>query len=198
MVGFNRRFSPHMVETKKWLTGFQSAKAIIITVNAGAIPADHWTQDLKVGGGRIIGEACHFIDLARFLADAPIVSVHAVPMGGGEGSLGDCVTIQLKFANDSIASIHYLANGNKSFPKERIEVFGSGKVIVCDNFRVTREIGGRGKLKTRSQDKGHANELAAFVDSISKGSLPPISTDELIEVSRVTLDVAKLMQDQLA
>ena len=197
MVGFNRRFSPHMIETKKWLGGFQESKAIIITVNAGAIPADHWTQDIEIGGGRIIGEACHFIDLARFLADSPIRDFQAIPMGGGEGKLGDCVSIQLEFANRSIATIHYLSNGNKSFPKERIEVFGSGKVIVCDNFRVTHEIGGRGKLKTRSQDKGHANELAAFIGSISKQMPRPISTEELIEVSRVTLEVAEQIRSRL-
>ena len=188
MIGFNRRFSPHMIEMKNWLKGCQEAKAIIITVNAGAIPADHWTQDPEIGGGRIIGEACHFIDLARFLADSPISETNAVAMGG-EGRLGDCVSIQLSFKNGSIANVHYLANGNKSFPKERIEVFGSGKIMTCSNFRVSQQFGGRGKMKTKSQDKGHANELAAFVDAIGTGTWP-IAREELIEVSQATLEAA--------
>ena len=195
MVGFNRRFSPHMTEMKKWLG--PGSRAIIITVNAGAIPADHWTQDIEVGGGRIIGEACHFIDLARFLADSPIQAVAAMPMGG-EGRLGDCVSIQMTFENGSIATIHYLANGSKSFPKERIEVFSSGKVVSCDNFRSSRELGGSGRIKTRSQDKGHANELASFINCISNGGPWPISWNELVEVTRFTLEASDQVREQLA
>ena len=198
MVGFNRRFSPHMIQIKQWLAGCQDAKAIIITVNAGEIPADHWTQDVEVGGGRIIGEACHFIDLARFLADAPIVEAIATPMGGGDGRLGDCVSIQMKFGNSSIATIHYLANGNKGFPKERIEIFGSGKVLSCDNFRSSKELGGSGKLKTRSQDKGHKNELSAFINSISEGGSWPIPAQELIEVSRVAIETSDQVRKELS
>lgn len=197
MVGFNRRFSPHMIAMKKWLGANKGARAIIITVNAGAIPADHWTQDAAIGGGRIIGEACHFIDLARFLADAPITAVTATPMEG-EGRLGDCVAIQLAFENGSIATVHYLANGSKSFPKERIEVFSSGRVLICDNFRVSRELGGRGKLKTRNQDKGHANELASFINCLSQGGPTPIRLEELIEVTRVTVEAAAQVRDALA
>jgi predicted dehydrogenase/threonine dehydrogenase-like Zn-dependent dehydrogenase len=198
MVGFNRRFSPHIVEMKKWLSSNSGPKSILLTINAGAIPEDHWTQDLKVGGGRIIGEGCHFIDLARFIADSPIVSQHAMPMSGGDGRLGDCVSIQLGFADGSIGTIHYLANGSKDFPKERIEVFSGGKVLACDNFRKTIEIGGKGKLKTSSQDKGHAAELAAFISSIRFGGNWPIPADELLEVSRVTIDVAASVYDSLA
>ena len=117
MVGFNRRFSPHTLALKSWLAATNACKSVIITVNAGAIPQDHWTQDRAIGGGRIIGEACHFIDLARNLVDHPISSIHGTAMSGDEGRLGDCVNIQISFEDGSIATIHYLANGNKSFPE---------------------------------------------------------------------------------
>lgn len=197
MVGFNRRFSPHTVQLKKWLSSNAGPKTIVLTINAGAIPADHWTQDRKVGGGRIIGEGCHFVDLARFLAGSPIVSHQVMAMCGGDGRLGDCVSIQLGFEDGSMATVHYLANGSKDFPKERIEVFSGGKVLACDNFRKTVEIGGKGKLKTSSQDKGHAAELAAFVSSIRFGGKWPIPADELLEVSRVTIDVANSIQETM-
>ncbi len=197
MVGFNRRFSPHSVALKKWLAASPGARSIIITVNAGAIPADHWTQDLEIGGGRIIGEACHFIDLARFFADSPITSVYAQPMAGGEGRLADCVAIQLTFENGSLATVHYLANGSKDFPKERIEIFAGGRVLSCDNFRSSQEIGGKGKLKTRGQDKGHAAELTAFFDTLKNGGAWPIAAGELIEVSKATIDAANQIQQTL-
>ena len=168
MIGFNRRFSPHTDQLKQWLNSSPGTRSIILTVNAGAIPANHWTQDVNVGGGRIIGEACHFVDLARYLADSPFSLVKAFPMGGGDGRLGDCATIQLGFENGTVASIHYLANGSKDFPKERIEIFANGKVLACDNFRVSKEIGGKRKFKTRNQDKGHAAGLAAFIEYHTK------------------------------
>ena len=199
MVGFNRRFSPHMTTAKDWLQASTSAKSVIITVNAGAIPAEHWTQDLEVGGGRIAGEACHFIDLARYLVGSPIASTHAFAMDGGDGRLGDCVAIQLQFADGSLATIHYLANGSKDFPKERIEVFAGGRVIVCDNFRKMREIGGQGrKLNLRGQDKGHRAELASFTQTLlaAEGAWP-ISRDELIEVSRATIEAAEQVLAQI-
>ena len=191
MVGFNRRFSPHMTAAKDWLRSCKRSKSIIITVNAGEIPADHWTQDPEIGGGRIIGEACHFVDLARFLVGFPIQSATAFPMMGGDGRLGDCVALHLQFDDGSIATIHYLANGSKDFPKERIEVFAGGTVVVCDNFRQTREIGGqRRKLKTKGQDKGHKAELEAFINSLTTAGEWPISGNELFEVSQITLELA--------
>ncbi len=198
MIGFNRRFSPHMIEIKKWLKSTPGPVAILITVNAGAIPADHWTQLRDVGGGRIIGEGCHFIDLARFLAGDRIEKASAFPLKGSEGQLGDCVSMQLSFADGSIASICYLANGSKDFPKERVEVFGGGKVLTCDNFRVSKEIGGSRKLKTSSQNKGHQKELTVFFDAIKKGGSWPISAEELIEVSRTTIELDQQVQTMLA
>lgn len=189
MIGFNRRFSPHTVAMKDWLRAAPSNKSVVITVNAGAIPSDHWTQDPSVGGGRIVGEACHFIDLARYLVDSPITDSKAFPIHGGDGRQGDCVTIQLSFADGSTATVHYLANGSKNFPKERIEVFAGGKVVTCDNFRRSREIGGKRKLKTRSQDKGHQAELRAFVSAIREGGEWPIPLKEMLEVSRVAIEM---------
>ena len=199
MVGFNRRFSPHMTAVKEWLRASTTAKAVVITVNAGAIPAEHWTQDLEIGGGRIVGEACHFVDLARFLVDAPIEATHGFAVGGGDGRLGDCAAIQLQFGDGSLATIHYLANGSKDFAKERIEVFTGGRVIVCDNFRKTREIGGQGrKLNTRRQDKGYRQELACFVQSLLGGGAWPIPREELLDVSRATIEAAEQVRAQLA
>ncbi len=199
MIGFNRRFSPHTVAIKNWLAGSPAAKAIIITVNAGAIPATHWTQDPLTGGGRIIGEACHFIDLARFLAASPIELVDAKAMSKGDGRLGDCATIQLKFEDGSIATIHYLANGSKDFPKERIEVFAAGKVMLIDNFRTSRSFGSRTKFKTSSQDKGHAAELRAFVDAITNNNRNrPIPLTELLEVSCAAIDADEQIRRQIA
>lgn len=197
MVGFNRRFSPHMTTTQSWLQASSSAKTIIITVNAGSLPAEHWTQDRTIGGGRILGEACHFIDLARFLAGVPITSIHGHAMSGPDGQNGDCATITLHFSNGSMATIHYLANGSKDYPKERVEVFSGQRVIRCDNFRSTREYGGQGrKLKTRGQDKGHRAELEAFVNAIKNGQKAPISYDQLFEVTQATIEVDEQIREQ--
>ncbi|MFJ8234253.1 bi-domain-containing oxidoreductase [Ureibacillus sp. NPDC094379] len=191
MVGFNRRFSPHTQKMKELLNTVVSPKAVMITVNAGAIPFNHWTQDLEVGGGRIIGEGCHFIDLARYIVGKPIVSSNAIKMDiPGEESIEDKVSIQLTFEEGSIATILYLANGDKSFPKERIEVFANNKILALDNFKVLEGYGWDNfkKFKTKSQDKGHANGIEAFVNSVKSGE-PAIPFEEIIEVTKVTLDV---------
>jgi predicted dehydrogenase len=140
MVGFNRRFAPQVVKMKALLETVAEPKSFVMTVNAGEIPADHWTQDPEVGGGRIIGEACHFIDLLRHLAGAPIVRHHAVALGRHPGLAvtEDKAMITLEFADGSVGTIHYLANGHKAFPKERLEVFCAGRVLQLDNFRSLR------------------------------------------------------------
>src|ERR1035437_7112345 len=120
MVGFNRRFAPQVQKISALLKGVTGPKSFVMTVNAGAIPPAHWTQDLAVGGGRLIGEACHFIDLLRFLAGARIASHQATRM---DAQSGDSVSISLRFEDGSIGMVHYLADGSKAFPKERMEVF---------------------------------------------------------------------------
>lgn len=194
MVGFNRRFSPQVTEMKSLLGAVTEPKAFIMTVNAGAIPTDHWTQDPEVGGGRIIGEACHFIDLLRHLAGTVITrhSVFALDRAGGTAGPADKVSIMLEFADGSVGTIHYLANGHKSFPKERLEVFAGGRILRLDNFR---RLHGWGWKKIRNkrlwrQDKGQAACAGAFIEAVRKGEPSPIPEDEILEVSRVSIEAA--------
>lgn len=185
MVGFNRRFAPHIQRMKQLLDGVAEPKTLVMTVNAGHIPLEHWTQDRLVGGGRIIGEGCHFIDLLRFLTGSPITVVQA--MSTGE----DKVTATLRFADGSIGTIHYFSNGHKSFPKEQLEVFCAGKVLQLDNFRKLRGYGWSGfrKMDLWNQDKGQTACAAAFVDAIRQGTGSPIPWNELVEVTHVTFDI---------
>ena len=188
-VGFNRRFAPHAQRSKTLLAGVTGPKVLLMTVNAGAIPADHWTQDQATGGGRILGEACHFIDLLRFLTGSPITGSSVVAMTGGAN---DTVTIQLTFADGSIGTIHYLANGSKAFPKERLEVFAQGRVLQLDNFRALRGFGWPGFSSHRlwRQDKGQRACAAAFVEAIRDPATRPVPFAEVLEVSRVAIEVA--------
>ncbi|MBA4721682.1 MAG: zinc-binding dehydrogenase [Alcanivorax sp.] len=200
MVGFNRRFSPQIQKMKSLLEPISEPKSFIMTMNAGAIPADHWTQDIEVGGGRIIGEACHFIDLMRFLADSEIISVQARRMGEAPGVAvsEDKAAITLGFADGSFGTIHYLANGAASFPKERVEVFAAGKVLQLDNFRKLRGFGWSGfkKMNLWRQDKGQNACAAAFLSAIESGGMGPIPAKELFEVASITLDVVDQLRSQ--
>lgn len=191
MVGFNRRFSPHAVKMKQLLDGVDAPKSIIFTVNAGVIPADHWTQDFDVGGGRIVGEACHFIDFCRFLTGREVVASSIDYMGGQSGALGDVASIHLGYADGSIATIHYYANGEKSFPKERVEVFCAGRILQLDNFRSLNGHGWPGfkSFKTRKQAKGHREEMQGLLDSISMGKPVPIPLSETLETMRISLEL---------
>lgn len=199
MVGFNRRFSPQVEKMKALLQAVKEPKSFIMTMNAGAIPANHWTQDNAVGGGRIIGEACHFIDLMRFLAGSPIVSIQARRMGDAPGMVitEDKASITLGFEDGSFGTILYLANGAASFPKERIEVFAAGRVLQLDNFRKLKGYGwpGFNKLNLWKQDKGQNACAAAFLQAVQKG-VPAIPLEEIFEVARVTIDVAEQLRKQ--
>jgi predicted dehydrogenase len=189
MVGFNRRFAPHVERMKTLLDSVKEPKSFVLTVNAGQVPTDHWTQDQDIGGGRLIGEACHFIDLLRHLAGYPVTTFERSSLSS---PTDDTFTLQLAFANGSIGSVHYFANGSRSFPKERLEVFTSGRVLQLDNFRHLRGYGWPGFRRTslRRQDKGHQACAAAFVQAIKSGGPAPISFDELREVSRVTIELS--------
>ena len=182
LVGFNRRFSPHIKHVKKYMRDDQP-KAINYRINSGSIPADNWIQDAEIGGGRILGEVCHFIDLARFVAGSAIKTVNAFAIPDKQ-NLNDCVTVSLSFENGSIAQIGYFANGNKSLAKEYFEVFWQGNIAIIDDFRKTTVTGGRvnSKLKT-NLDKGHKNELQEFISALSDGKSCPISFDEIYEVT---------------
>jgi predicted dehydrogenase/threonine dehydrogenase-like Zn-dependent dehydrogenase len=194
MVGFNRRFAPQIQKMKSLLGRVLDSKVFIMTVNAGAIPAEHWTQDLEIGGGRIIGEACHFIDLLRFLTGSSISGFEAVSIGNTHDTAvaEDKASITLRFEDGSIGIIHYLANGHKSFPKERLEVFAGGRILQLDNFRKLRGYGwpGFNKMNLWRQDKGQKACAAAFVKTVEQGREAPIPFNEIIEVSRVSIEIA--------
>jgi predicted dehydrogenase/threonine dehydrogenase-like Zn-dependent dehydrogenase len=196
MVGFNRRFSPHVKKIKKLLTSVNEPKSFIMTVNSGALPADHWTQDKSIGGGRIIGEACHFIDLMRYLANSEIISVQARCMGKNSSVLltEDKVSITLGFADGSFGTILYFSNGALSFPKERIEIFAAGGVLQLDNFRSLRGFGWKNfkKMHLWKQDKGQKGCVAAFLDGIQSGK-PAIDINEIFEIARISIEVDRLL-----
>jgi len=200
MVGFNRRFAPQIIKMKTLLEPVTQPKSFIMTMNAGAIPADSWVQDTDVGGGRIIGEACHYVDLMRYLAGAEIISVQARRMGNHPGVpvSEDKASIILGFADGSFGTINYLANGGKAFPKERIEVFTGDAVLQLDNFRKLRGFGWKNftKMNLLRQDKGQDACTAAFLESIKKGNPSPIPFDELLEVSRVSIEISKKLRAQ--
>ncbi len=190
MVGFNRRFSPYAVKIKALLEATPAQRAMVYTVNAGAIPATHWTQDRADGGGRIVGEACHFVDLLRFFAGAPMVSAQADYLGGADGRLGDVASLHLRFADGSLGTVHYLANGHPGFPKERLEIFSAGRVLQLDNFRKLTGWGWDASLKTSEPEKGHAAEVTAFLEAIRSGKSSPIPPAEILEVSRAAIQLA--------
>ncbi|HTV24437.1 MAG TPA: Gfo/Idh/MocA family oxidoreductase, partial [Polyangiaceae bacterium] len=195
MVGYNRRFAPHVIELRQLLGSSPEPKVMLMTVNAGAVPRDHWVVDPEVGGGRVVGEACHFIDLLRHLAGAPIVqhAVHTRRTGGAERG-NDDVTLTLTFGDGSLGTIVYTSSGHRSFPKERLEVFQAGRVLRLDNFR---SLSGWGvtrlprrptlRLPRMAQDKGQVAGVRAFIEAIARGGPAPIPLDELIEVARVSI-----------
>lgn len=194
MVGFNRRFSPLTVKMKELLTPLAEPKAFIMTVNAGAIPANHWTQDPATGGGRLVGEACHFVDLLRHLADSPIDSFEVVALRERHGpARSDNATVTLRFANGSYGVINYLANGHKGLSKERLEVFCAGRVLQLDNFLSLRGFGfpGFSRMRLWRQDKGQQACVDAFLTSVRSGSPAPIPIEQVVEVSRVSIAVAE-------
>ncbi len=191
MVGFNRRYAPHIQKIEQLLATQSSPLSMVMTVNAGHIPANHWVHDPDMGGGRIIGEACHFVDLLRFLAASSIEKVTAIAM---DAECSDSVSIQLKFKNGSIGVINYLANGSKSLPKERLEVFCNGSVLQLDNFRILRGFGWPGfkRDKLWRQDKGQFNCSKAFIDAVNSGNSSQLITfEELVEVTQACLDAVE-------
>lgn len=198
LVGFNRRFAPHTVKIKTLLDTVKEPKSFLMTVNAGDIPVDHWTQNSTVGGGRIIGEACHFIDLLRFLAASPIIQHHSVALGKHPGFAvqNDKVSVTLTFADGSVGTIHYLANGHKGFPKERLEVFAAGRVLQLDNFRKLRGWGWNGfsKMNLWRQDKGQNACAQVFVQAVKGEQSRPIPIEEVLEVSRVTIEASNSLE----
>ncbi len=188
MVGYNRRFSPHAVKIKDLLSNIESSKSILITVNAGHIPKDHWTQDSKIGGGRIIGEACHHIDLLRFFVGKRIVKVTSESAEEFGSLVSDRTTINLKFEDGSLGTILYLSNGASNFPKERIEIFTEGKILQLDNFKKMKGFGWKNfkKMNLFQQNKGQSACALAFIQGLQAGT-PPISSEEIFDVAEATI-----------
>ena len=199
MVGFNRRYAPHIVKMKELLSSHRSPKSIIMTINAGAIPGEHWVQNSLIGGGRIIGEGCHFIDLMRHLIGHKINGFTATMLGNVPGIevREDKASITLSFEDGSFGTIHYLANGGSIFPKERVEVFCDDAVLQMDNYLLLKGYGWAGfkKMKLFKQNKGQKACAKAFIESIVNGKESPISYEEVMESSRVSIEVANSLSN---
>lgn len=167
-----------------------------ITVNAGFIPADHWVQDPERGGGRIIGEGCHFIDLLSFLAESPVVSVSAMMVGGNGTVREDKMSVLLGFADGSVGTVHYFANGSKSYPKEALEVFSECRVIRMENFRVTRGYGFKRfkSFHTWRQDKGHRAEITGFISMVISGGPPLIPFERIVNITKASFAAVESAQ----
>ncbi|WP_270592941.1 MULTISPECIES: bi-domain-containing oxidoreductase [Butyricimonas] len=184
-VGFNRRFSPFAVKMKALVGG--GSKNIVATMNAGYIPPEVWVQDMEVGGGRIIGEACHFIDLCSFLADSKVIAVCMNALGENLQENTDNVSILLKYENGTNAVINYFANGSKSYAKERVEVFSQEKVLVLDNWRRLEGFGVKGFSKmTGTMDKGHKRQFALLNERVQKGGEALIPFESIVNTTRAS------------
>lgn len=193
-VGFNRRFAPQIAELMSHFANATGPRMVTLRVNGGAIDGTHWTQSADEGGGRILGEMCHFIDLARHIVDAKISSVQA-DAATSENGTGDDVVATLKFTDGSLATIIYTGKGDTSLPKERIEVFCGGRAAVLDDFtRLSLSALGSTKTTSASQDKGHKQQITAFIAAVTDGAAPPIEQDQLIETSAATIAVVESLR----
>jgi predicted dehydrogenase/threonine dehydrogenase-like Zn-dependent dehydrogenase len=184
-VGYNRRFSPFAVKMRQLLG--TSPMNIIATMNAGFIPADSWVHDLSVGGGRIIGEACHFIDLCSFLSGSRVVAVCMNALGDNPAENTDNVSILLKYGNGTNAAIHYFSNGNKAYSKERIEVYSQERTLILDNWKNLKAYGFKGfsGMKGR-QDKGHKAQFSLFTESLSRGGEALVPFDSIVNTTKTS------------
>ncbi|HUS09723.1 MAG TPA: bi-domain-containing oxidoreductase [Pyrinomonadaceae bacterium] len=201
LVGFNRRFSPLAIKAKSVFADRQSPLSILYRVNAGRISREHWTQDASEGGGRIIGEVCHFVDFMQFLTGVVPESVYAESIDGGAADLvsEDSVFITLEFGDGSGGVIAYLSEGDTSLPKERIEIFGEGKAFIIEDFRsATLYADGNQKKETlRQQDKGQAEESRIACAVVAEGRAAPITLEELEATTRATFRIRDSLRTRL-
>ena len=187
VLGFNRRFSPHIQAIKKSLGNSKDAMNIIATMNAGHIPYNMWMHDMEVGGGRIISEACHYIDLCAFIANSKITAVCMNAMGNNPDVNTDNASILLKFENGSNAVVNYFANGSKAYSKERLEVYSKERTYIMDNFRTTKAFDVKGfKNISTKIDKGHNAQFEAYINSIKKGGEPLIKFQDIVNVTQAS------------
>ncbi len=198
-VGYNRRFAPLARRLKAFLNDVREPMVIHYRVNAGFIPKDHWTQDPEEGGGRILGEVCHFVDFLGFLCGRPIVAVTGTLMENAGRYADDNLAATLRFGDGSIGTITYCANGDRSFSKERVEVFAQGRVAVLEDFRHLTTIK-EGKTRTTRlwgrSDKGHRGEWRAFRDAVCTGGPAPITMEELLNTSLATFALLRSVTEQ--
>jgi predicted dehydrogenase/threonine dehydrogenase-like Zn-dependent dehydrogenase len=197
MVGFNRRFSPMAIRLREFFASVSEPLAVTMRINAGFIPKSSWVQDPEVGGGRIVGELCHFLDFSQYLTNSTISTIYANQIPDHGSYSQDNVSVNVQMANESVVNILYVANGAKSYSKERVEVFGGGRVGVLDDFRSLELIHGTRRKKSRSllrQDKGHRGECEAFVRAIQQGGKAPISFDSIVATSRATFEIVRLLR----
>jgi predicted dehydrogenase len=197
VVGYNRRFAPMSRRLAEFLAAGEPL-VMSYRVNAGYLPADHWTQDPEQGGGRILGEVCHFVDYLSFLAGAPVrrVTARGTPDGGRYRS--DNLAVTLELADGSVGTLTYVASGDPALAKERIEVFGGGSAAILDNFRrLELWRGGRRRVERSRwrQDKGHRDLLAAFVASALGSEEPPIAFADQVMVSRATFAIVRSLRE---
>lgn len=196
MLGFNRRFSP-LVERMMGQLESGTKKSINIRVNASVVPPDHWVHDPEVGGGRIIGEVCHFIDLAGFIAGSRARNIHTIALADYP-VLNDTVNLNIEYENGSVATVSYYSNGNKNVAKERIEVFSNGVVYSINDFmkiEIASENGIK-KWKLKTQDKGHSKELLVTADALESASPFPISFDDIYHSSLLTLEAIRSIKEK--
>jgi polar amino acid transport system substrate-binding protein len=187
-VGYNRRFAPLAGRLREAVSGWGGPVAVIYRVNAGALPADHWTRDPRMGGGRIVGEACHFVDFIQYLTNSEPVEVMAYAVPPRDGGSPDTVTFEMRMADGSVGTVHYFALGDRGLAKERVEVFGAGGAAVLDDFqRLELYRGGRRQVvRSRAQDKGHTGELVAFLDAVAGRGAVPVCLESLVLTTATT------------
>lgn len=195
-VGFNRRFAPLAKQMKKALGNDDAPMNIIATMNAGHIPANVWVHDMEVGGGRIIGEACHYIDLCTYLSGSKVVAVCMNSMGTNPEENTDNASILLKYQNGTNAVINYFANGSKAYSKERIEIFSQERTLIMDNWRKLRAYGFKGLSKSSSkQDKGHYNQFKELIIQQQKGGEAIIPFNEIINTTKASFAAIESLKE---
>jgi predicted dehydrogenase/threonine dehydrogenase-like Zn-dependent dehydrogenase len=192
-VGFNRRFSPFAAKAKIML-GDAGPINVIATMNAGFIPANSWVHDLKVGGGRIVGEACHLVDLITFLCGSLVDEIIMTAAGQNPEANTDNASILMKYKNGSIGVINYFSNGNKAYSKERVEVYSQGRTLVIDNFRKLESYGFSAKGFSKSQDKGHYDQFKLLQQKLVDGGKEMIPIQETLNTSRAVLAAIESMK----
>ena len=199
MVGFNRRFSKLVSNAKEVLSKTSKPKAFQFTMCPGKIPYDNWVQDLTIGGGRLIGEACHYIDLMRYLAGHKILDFQVMKINedGNNKYLEDKFVLNLSFEDGSIGTINYFANGGKHFPKERIEIFCDNAALRIDNFISLKSFGWKGlrNINLFTQDKGNAKCVDKFLEAVHNNKQSPIDIDEIFEVAEVSINIANRLRN---